>query len=257
MSLFTLIMPTKNRSKHIKNSIQSITAQTETNWELIIIDDHGTDDTEVIIESFNNPKIKYYKLTDLATGPGAARDYGIKKATGDYIVIADSDDINKPNRLEILRNAISENPAVDVFYGDLEIIRDDETIISKSCPFNAELLKRYNFIFNPASCFKKETYLKSAGYDLDLFTSEDYDLWLSLLEVQAKFIYIPEIMTEKIDHSESITINTDFDFRKNNLLKVREKHNLPIPNSSEVEKILPDYIWQRINQKRGLEFWFN
>lgn len=256
MSLFTLIMPTKNRAKHIKNSIESVINQNVTDWELLIIDDHGTDDTEVIIESFNNPQIKYYRLTDNTAGPGAARDYGISKASGDYIVIADSDDINKPNRLEILKNTIEKYPAIDVLYGDLEIIREGTTIVSKSCPFNAELLKKYNFIFNPASCFKKETYLKSVGYDKNIFTSEDYDLWLSFLDIDAKFIYIPEIMTEKIDHSESITINTDFDFRKKNLIKVRKKHNLPIPNSSEVEKLLPDYIWQRINQKRGLEFWF-
>ncbi|AKM82446.1 TPA: glycosyltransferase family 2 protein [Candidatus Berkelbacteria bacterium] len=256
MSKFTFIMPTKNRAGFLKQSIDSIINQTYTDWELIVVDDHSTDETEAIVETFKDQRIIYKKLVS-NTGPGAARDFGIRQASGDYIVIADSDNINRINRLEVLSQYISQKPFLDVIYGDMEIIRDGKSEILTSCEHNPKLQRIYNYIFNPTACYKKEIYLKSSGYDFDLFTSEDYDLWLNFLKLDAKFGYIPEIMTTAIVHNESLTSSVEFDLRKKNLNLVRNKHHLPIPSTAEAKQILPLHLWERVDQKRGLEFWFN
>lgn len=249
-------MPAKNRASLIPTSIDSIITQSFIDWELIIIDDHSTDNTKKVINQINDRKIKYFFLTR-GTGPAVARDYGIKKAQGQIMVLADSDDISKPDRLVLTYSFLKNNPDIDIVYGNLEISENNRIRILKSCPFNHELLRHYNFIFNTTIAFKKDIYIKSTGYDPNLRTSEDYDLWLSFLEIGGKFGYIDKILAQYKVHPESLTKSTQYNQRRKNLAYVRKKHHLPVPNLEETKKIIPKHIWANIHRGRGLEFWFN
>lgn len=95
----SVIIPTYNRAYIIAKSIESVLNQTYSNFEIIIVDDGSNDNTLEIIESFNDPRIKYLQLTE-NRGTCYARNFGIKKALGDYIAFHDSDDICLPQRLE-------------------------------------------------------------------------------------------------------------------------------------------------------------
>ena len=101
-------MPSYGNSKFIKNSIDSVIAQTYTKWELIIIDDCSPDNSNKIIESYNDPRIVLLK-NDKNSGAAISRNYGLREAKGRYIAFLDSDDIWLPNKLERQLEFIQKN----------------------------------------------------------------------------------------------------------------------------------------------------
>ena len=105
--LISVIMPTYNRGYVISNAIDSILNQSYANFELIIVDDCSSDNTEEIVRSYQkkDKRIIYIKL-DRNSGANYARNIGLKKATGDYITFQDSDDISLSNRLETEMNVL-------------------------------------------------------------------------------------------------------------------------------------------------------
>ena len=94
---FSIIIPTYNRGHLISKTIRSIIMQNFTYYEIIIVDDGSTDNTEDIVRPFLSKNIKYYKKNNAERG--AARNYGTKLANGDYVNWFDSDDLALPNHL--------------------------------------------------------------------------------------------------------------------------------------------------------------
>lgn len=99
--LVSVIMPTYNCSDYILESVQSVINQTVTDWEIQIVDDCSTDNTEEILQPIleKNKNIHYYRLPQ-NKGPAAARTEAIKRASGKYIAFLDSDDLWNPEKLE-------------------------------------------------------------------------------------------------------------------------------------------------------------
>lgn len=97
--LISIIMPTYNCAKFIKETIKSVINQTYENWELVIVDDCSNDNTEEIVASFNDKRIKYHRL-EKNSGAAVARTTAMKMATGNYMAFLDSDDLWKDNKLE-------------------------------------------------------------------------------------------------------------------------------------------------------------
>ena len=99
--MISVVIPTYNRAHLIGETLDSIMAQTYPDWECIIIDDHSTDSTDDIINTylFKDPRFSYYKKPkQLPKGPSASRNYGLTKASGDYINWFDSDDLMHPEK---------------------------------------------------------------------------------------------------------------------------------------------------------------
>lgn len=101
MELVSIITPSYNCSKYVGKCIESIQAQTYTNWELLITDDCSTDNTVEIIESYVSldERIKLFKLPN-NSGAGVARNNSIREAQGRYIAFCDSDDLWSHDKLE-------------------------------------------------------------------------------------------------------------------------------------------------------------
>ena len=99
--LVSVVMPTYNCGKYILESIDSVLAQTITDWELQIVDDCSTDDTQEILKPYleKYPQIHYYRLSQNG-GPAVARTEAIKRAEGKYVAFLDSDDLWLPEKLE-------------------------------------------------------------------------------------------------------------------------------------------------------------
>lgn len=253
---FSIIMPTYNRSNIINQAIDSIIGQNFKDWELIIVDDHGTDSTREVISQIKDSRIKYFYLKKNC-GPGLARDFGIKKADGKIIVLTDSDDINCPNRLQLTYDEFQNRHSSDIIYARSDRLDTKGTISHRpTCDFNPELLKYYNFISNVTTAFRKECFLRTKGYDPRLRTSEDYDLWLTFLEQNYKFAFIDRSLVLQKIHPQSVTSQTDFEERKKNLAYVRQKHHLNVPKPEQVKKIVDQELWNFIYTPRGQEFWF-
>ncbi|MDX5474070.1 MAG: glycosyltransferase [Bacillaceae bacterium] len=97
--LVSIITPSYNSEAYIKDAIESVLAQTYTNWEMIIVDDCSTDNTVKIVNSYNDKRIQLVKL-DVNSGPAIARNTAIAKAAGRYLAFLDSDDQWLPKKLE-------------------------------------------------------------------------------------------------------------------------------------------------------------
>ena len=189
----SIVMPVKNREDMVSDAIDSVLEQTYQDWELIIVDDHSTDKTKDVINGFKDKRIKLYSAPKNITGVGAVRKYGNTKVKADIIVIADSDDINYPNRLEIT-NKYFEAGNIDILYGNIDMwhVQTNKIETRWFQPFNAELLREYDFIPNAASAYTREAYESVEGYDASLILGEDYDLWLQMLDRGKRFGFVDE-----------------------------------------------------------------
>jgi glycosyltransferase involved in cell wall biosynthesis len=112
----SVIMPTYNAGKFIEKAIQSVLAQTYPHWELIIVDDASTDNTQAIVQSFDDTRIRYHKAERIGH-PAGVRNTGLRLATGDLIAFLDSDDLYYPETLEKLTRPLLKNPELTAVYG--------------------------------------------------------------------------------------------------------------------------------------------
>ena len=97
--LVSIITPTYNCGSFIAETVECVRSQTYPNWEMLIIDDCSTDNTNEIVARFNDPRIKYYCLP-VNSGAAVARNTALKMARGKWIAFLDSDDLWKPDKLE-------------------------------------------------------------------------------------------------------------------------------------------------------------
>lgn len=123
MRKYSIIMPVYNASKTIHKSIESVINQTYGDWELLLIDDGSSDNSYEIIKNYekNDERIKGFHQEN--GGPGRARNLGISKISGDYVLFIDSDDYYENNLLELVNNKIHDTHA-DLIY--ISMINEDD-----------------------------------------------------------------------------------------------------------------------------------
>ncbi len=97
--LVSIIMPSYNTANFIADSVRSVLAQTYTNWELIIVDDCSSDNTEEVISGFDDPRIIFVK-NEVNSGAAESRNKALRMAKGRWIAFLDSDDLWHPKKLE-------------------------------------------------------------------------------------------------------------------------------------------------------------
>ena len=96
--IISVVLVTYNHEKYVAEAVQSILGQTFDNFELIIINDGSTDETEKVIKSFNDARIKYVYQHN--QGPSAAINAGTELACGKYVMFMSGDDVSHPERME-------------------------------------------------------------------------------------------------------------------------------------------------------------
>jgi glycosyltransferase involved in cell wall biosynthesis len=116
----SVVIPTYNRAYIIREAVQSALAQTHANFEILVVDDGSSDNTQEIVESFHSEKIRYIRH-DRNLGCSAAYNTGIKNAREELVAFLDSDDAWKPDFLESLLDLMSRHAEVDVVFSDTEI----------------------------------------------------------------------------------------------------------------------------------------
>ena len=97
--LVSIIMPSYNTSRYIEDTINSVRQQSYKNWELIIVDDCSTDNTDEVVAKYNDNRIKYFK-NDKNSGAAVSRNKALREAKGRWIAFLDSDDLWLPEKLE-------------------------------------------------------------------------------------------------------------------------------------------------------------
>ncbi|MDE6337258.1 MAG: glycosyltransferase family 2 protein [Muribaculaceae bacterium] len=128
-SLVSVVSPTYNCGNFIPETIESVLAQSYTNWEMIIVDDCSTDDTKKIVEEYcrKDKRIKYHCL-EKNTGAAEARNTALRLASGKWIAFLDSDDLWKPEKLERQVRFMEENGLAFSYHRYSEISEEGEDL---------------------------------------------------------------------------------------------------------------------------------
>ncbi len=127
MPLFSIIIPLYNKEHTITNSIGSVLDQSFQDYEIIIVDDGSTDSSAEIVRAFADPRIKLFSQQN--AGPSAARNHGIREATGEWAVFLDADDQMTKSALESFHNAIRKAPDCTCIYSNAYMSRDGKTTL--------------------------------------------------------------------------------------------------------------------------------
>ena len=192
MDKVSVIMPCYNDGAYIQEAIESVLNQTYSNIEIVIIDD-GSDDeaTKKILQQINNPKIKILHSHRLR--PAGARNYGIKEATGKYILPVDSDDKIEPTYVEKAVRILEDNSKIGVVYCYANLFGEQKgRWILPDYDFKTMLLDNIVFV---TAMFYKADWEKVGGFNTNMKAGmEDYDFWLSLLEIGREIYQIPEVL---------------------------------------------------------------
>ena len=229
--MLTILTTTYNCAPYIYLAVKSILNQTCTEFEYIIVDDGSADNTEFIINSFNDDRIKYIKTNHI--GRGAALNLGIKEAKGDIIALQDADDISHPRRLEIQLSG--KNQALsNILLCDVAYFKNNCIHSLAFCSEDFEIFKKklilHGPFFHATMIIKKEHIVNHGGYREDLEANEDHELFLRLINksnfvVTRGSLYFVRLRKNSLSNKPSLT----YQIQKKYFENLRENFdNIPV-----------------------------
>ncbi len=225
--MISIIIPTYNRAHFIHRAIESVLNQTYEDWELIIVDDGSTDNTETVVHEFScDQRIKY--LQKKKSGATHSRNVGVEKSTGDFITFLDSDDEAKPNWLESFFFKI--NQGAEIACCGFEYYDHMGNIINEILPGNLGNLygnKIGRFSNGGVFILRKELFTHIGGYDVNLRSGQNSEMALRLVKVlDEKKIEICSIFEPllKVHIHKGQKIRNDHDAIIDGTLYTLEKH---------------------------------
>lgn len=182
--LVSVIIPTYNRADYIGETIESVLNQTYSPLEIIVIDDGSTDKTREVVANYL-PRVRYIWQENAERG--AARNHGLRIASGKFIAFLDSDDVWLPNKIEEDLKIFNSNPEAGLVYSDIQIIGADgklkrELKREKKTGWVTEHLLRKNFVSVGAHLIRTQILRDIGGFreERQLSCSEDYETWVRL-----------------------------------------------------------------------------
>ena len=210
----SVIMPVLNRPSGLRSAVESVQAQTWTDWELLIVDDGSDDDTLLVATALAESDSRIRVVKRNHEGVSAARNTGIRAATGDLIAFLDSDNTWLPHFLEDMAIGLqAENARVG--YASLSLTDEKGTTYRNGAPVGADILAG-NWIDLNVLVVEREAILEIGGFDTSLRRAVDYDLVIRLSKKNA-LVHIPtlgaaydnfESSIERISTSEAYGWNT-------------------------------------------------
>ncbi|MBU1054069.1 MAG: glycosyltransferase family 2 protein [Proteobacteria bacterium] len=207
MAKVSVIIPTYNLCDMLYDTIQSVINQTEKDLEIIIVDDGSIDETKNTVKQSGDSRIKYFYKEN--GGTSAARNYGLERASGEFIAFLDHDDLYPKNFIEKMVAALEANPEFGLAYGGLDVIlKDGKTKRfsgghQKSGNLTIDCFKK-GFVYTSSSVMRKSA-LFDCRYDEQLKQSyEDADFFLRL-SLKTKFIFVPDTSGIRREHFENLS----------------------------------------------------
>lgn len=255
---YSIIVPAYNTEKYIDKCLKSIFSNTYKNFEVIIVNDGSTDKTEDIINKYikKYDNIIYIKQKNM--GLSLARNNGVKKATGDYLLFIDSDDYVEKNLLENINKNIDD---LDVLRYQLNIVFNDKIIPYEEKEFNVtdgidafEKIVKYKFIEMAALyVINRKYYLdNNFMFEKDVY-HEDYGLLPLVIATAKKVKSINYLGYNYVQRDGSIMSSNDIEKMKKKmddmlfLFTKAIKYLDNIPNSQNVKSFYANSIIDKYN----------
>lgn len=203
MPLVSVVIPTYNSAQYLPETIESVLAQSWQDFEIIIVDDGSTDNTQEVVGAFNSNKIRYMRQEN-SGGPSRPRNVGIHHAQGKYISLFDSDDLMSRNKLSEAVTFLERYSDLGLLFANFEICNEHgdsfpgtflgefqqfmdlpkkrvgEKWFTIESALAYETLLRYNFIGTSGTVVPKAVLLSVGGFDESIVGPEDRDMWLRI-----------------------------------------------------------------------------
>ncbi|MDD3050187.1 MAG: glycosyltransferase [Candidatus Cloacimonetes bacterium] len=210
--LISVCIPTYNRAVFLKEAVESVLKQDFTDFEIVIADDGSTDTTEETIRSFQSERIKYFKKRN--EGRPQTRNFLIEKATGDFILWLDDDDLLASGLLSTYAGILTQNPHIDVIYGNIVAFdSDSKQKLSEFCAKDYTNSREYilqNIINGSGITFggsiiRKKSLIEIGGFDESFSRAQDNELWARLAN-RVNFYKLNETIYYYRKHQDNISL---------------------------------------------------
>jgi glycosyltransferase involved in cell wall biosynthesis len=203
MPLVSVIVPTFQRPDFLRAALRSVLRQTFKDLEVVVVDDGSAMDLKPVLSVLDDVRLRYVRH-DSNRGEAAARNTGIRRASGEYVAFLDDDDEWLPEKVSLqLETFARSSPTVGCVTGGFAVIHDGR-VISEEIPTRRgdlleDLLVR-NIVGPPSTVMIRRDCLDRVGlFDESIAFGVDYDLWIRVAE-RYHFEFVPEIVTRYTLH---------------------------------------------------------
>lgn len=259
----SVVMPCYNAAAHVEEAVASVMAQTLPDVELILVDDGSTDSSPAIVERLAGDHPGRIRVEVQANaGPYAARNRGLAMARGDFVAFLDADDWWAPDCLEKLHRALADDPAAALAYCGWQNVGLPGPRGEPYVPPDYELedkAARFLRAAAPwpihAALVRRSVIDEVGGFDLDLPTCMDYDLWLRIA-VARPIRHVPEVLAYYRHHTGGQITSTQWRQARNSWLVKRKfvrQHPREVAHLSPVQ--LRDLIDGGLLRRGYDNFW--
>jgi glycosyltransferase involved in cell wall biosynthesis len=206
----SVVMAAWNAEPYVEAAVQSVLGQSYPILELIVVNDGSTDGTLARLKAIEANDRRLRVLTQPNQGFPSARNAALREARGEWIAVADADDVQLPDRIATQMSALARNPEVTVCGAGIEKWDggDQAGITLTMVPGNAGIRALLPFespLFDPTSIYRASLVGEgSLAYDPSFRMAADYDFW-SRLAARARFMNIPDIVTRYRRHPQQVT----------------------------------------------------
>lgn len=205
MPKVSIILPTYNGERYLKQAIDSILAQTYTDWELILVNDCSTDATADIVEQYagRDARIRTIHNTSNQKLP-ASLNIGFAAARGEYFTWTSDDNLYLPDAIGVMAKYLDEHEDVSMVRASMDFIDAEDRIIGRSETYTDEKMYAFNCL---GACFMYRRTVRDAigDYDVNTYCAEDYDYWLRVLERFGTIMPIDQILYRYRRHGDSLS----------------------------------------------------
>ena len=239
--LVSVIIPCYNHAQYLTETVHSVLNSTFKDLEIIIVDDGSTDNSRTVAQELcvQYPEVSY--LYQNNSGPSVARNYGISKSSGKYILALDADDLISDNYIEQAVAILESNPQVKVVYAEAEKFgKVNKPWKLKS--FSPERLALDNMIYVSA-LYRNEDWQRVNGYtELAVLVREDWEFWIKILKNGGEVVKLPFVGFYYRIHSDS---------RRKSMSKTKKNAEIAYLNSKHAD-FFKKYLGGPLRTNRSL-----
>lgn len=191
---FSIIIPLHDKGNYLAETLKFIISQSFVDWEAIVVENNSCDDGPRIAQRFGavDQRIRFFDATSIVSGPGAARNFGLNHASGEWVLFLDADDQIESSHLESLFAQAKQNPNANIIAGKWKEYRDDnptKLILQQPacCDKGRDDLLGYSIAFAPwavhAAIVRRVAITNQLRWpeELDKVLGEDIHFWFRLL----------------------------------------------------------------------------
>lgn len=205
----SILMPVFNVAPYLREAMDSMLAQTFTDFELIVLDDCTPDEAPQILDTYDDPRIVRYR-GEKNVGLGNVLNVGMDMARGEFIARMDGDDISLPDRLEKQVAFMDAHPDIDLCSCAMQLFgAKSEVWVRESDPEEVKITALFfSPILHASSVWRRERFNEAnLRFRQEMVPAEDYDMWTRALTAGLKLVNMPEVLYRYRIHASQVTGN--------------------------------------------------